>query len=176
MGSKTSARQVMADADVPVVPGTLEPVEDLEELAKLATDMGYPVMLKAAAGGGGKGMRRVDSASELEAAFTAAKSEAQKSFGDAEVYIEKLIVNPRHVEVQVLADAHGEVVHLFERIAAFNVAIKRCLKRRLVPCCPPKLERRWGQSRFRLLRPSPMKEQAPVSFYLRPTELSIFSR
>jgi len=115
MGNKTAARQRMIAAGVPVVPGTAEPLVSVEEAQKIAADVGYPVMLKAAAGGGGKGMRRVDSPEELGDALASARSEASKSFNDDAVYIEKLVVRPRHVEIQVLADAHGHVVHLFER-------------------------------------------------------------
>ena len=115
MGSKTESRARMAAAGVPVVPGTKTALASIEEAREVAASVGYPIMLKAAAGGGGKGMRRVFSADELAGAFSAARSEAASSFGDDAVYIEKLIVEPRHVEVQVLADAHGTVVHLFER-------------------------------------------------------------
>ncbi len=115
MGSKTAARQTMHDAGVPVVPGTREALSDPEEAVVVATEIGFPVMLKAAAGGGGKGMRRVDSEAELADALQAARSEASKSFGDDAVYVEKLIEGPRHIEIQVLADAHGQVVHLLER-------------------------------------------------------------
>ena len=115
MGSKTESRARMAAAGVPVVPGTVEPLRSLEEAITVAAEVGYPVMLKAAAGGGGKGMRRVMSADALPEAWRAARGEALSSFADDAVYIEKLILEPRHVEVQVLADAHGNAVHLFER-------------------------------------------------------------
>jgi acetyl-CoA carboxylase biotin carboxylase subunit len=115
MGSKTESRSRMAAAGVPVVPGTKSALESLEEAHEVAQSVGYPIMLKAAAGGGGKGMRRIFGPDELPSAFAAARSEAASSFGDDAVYIEKLIIEPRHVEVQVLADTHGNVVHLFER-------------------------------------------------------------
>ena len=115
MGSKTESRQHMVNAGVPVVPGTTTPLESVAEALKLAESMGYPVMLKAAAGGGGKGMREVHNSDDLPEAFERARSEALASFGDGDVYIEKRIIRPRHVEVQVLADQHGTVVHLFER-------------------------------------------------------------
>ncbi len=115
MGSKTRARQAMQAAGVPVVPGTSEPLADAAEGRAVADEIGYPVMLKAAAGGGGKGMRLVHSAQELAAALERAQQEALNAFGDASVYIEKAIVGPRHVEVQVLADEHGRVIHLGER-------------------------------------------------------------
>jgi acetyl-CoA carboxylase, biotin carboxylase subunit len=115
MGSKTESRQRMAAAGVPIVPGTTRALASVEEAAQVAEDTGYPVMIKAALGGGGKGMRRVMRAADLPGAFRAARSEALSSFGDDDVYIEKLIMKPRHVEVQVLADSHGNVVHLVER-------------------------------------------------------------
>jgi acetyl-CoA carboxylase biotin carboxylase subunit len=136
MGSKTAARQRMAAAGVPVVPGTLEPLADLAEAAKVARDIGFPVMLKAAAGGGGKGMRRVDRAEDLENALVATQSEAAKSFGDASVYVEKLIVGPRHVEIQVLADGHGNVVHLFERDCSIQRRNQKVVEETPCPVLP----------------------------------------
>ena len=115
MGSKTESRLRMESAGVPVVPGTKEALHSIEQAEEIAQELGFPVMLKASAGGGGKGMRQVDRVEDIANALTAAKSEAASSFGDDSVYIEKRIVGPRHVEVQVLADAHGNTVHLFER-------------------------------------------------------------
>ncbi len=115
MGSKTRARQAMEKAGVPFVPGTSRGAESFEEAEKIAAQIGYPVMLKAAAGGGGKGMRLVQAPEELKSSLEAARSEAERSFGDGEVYIEKAIVNPRHIEVQVLADEHGNTIYLGER-------------------------------------------------------------
>ena len=115
MGSKTEAREMMQAAGVPVVPGTASAVTDVDEALTTAGQVGYPVMLKAAAGGGGKGMRLVDNADALPAALEQAKGEARQAFGDDAVYIEKAIVKPRHIEVQVLADEHGNVIHLGER-------------------------------------------------------------
>jgi len=115
MGDKVSARKAMQAAGVPVVPGTTEPLADEAEAARVAAEIGYPVMLKASAGGGGKGMRAVMTADELGPALRAAQSEARNSFGDDRVYIEKLVQRPRHVEVQVFSDTHGHHLHLFER-------------------------------------------------------------
>ncbi len=115
MGDKIAARQRMAAAGVPVVPGTLEPIRDVDEGRVWADGVGYPVLLKAAAGGGGNGMRQVQSPEDFADAFASASSEAQRSFGNGAVYIERVVLRPRHVEVQVMADAHGNVVHLFER-------------------------------------------------------------
>jgi len=114
MGSKTRARQAMNAAGVPCVPGSTKGLS-LAEAQELAAKIGFPVMIKAAAGGGGKGMRMVRTAAELKPAFETARSEAQRSFNDSEVYLEKLIENPRHIEIQVLGDEHGNVVFLGER-------------------------------------------------------------
>jgi acetyl-CoA carboxylase biotin carboxylase subunit len=115
MGSKTGARQRMHAAGVPVVPGTLEPVRTPSDAIEAAKGVGYPLLIKASAGGGGKGMRLVRAEEELTSAFNLAQSEARKSFGDDAIYLERFIDKPRHVEIQVLADGHGNVVHLFER-------------------------------------------------------------
>ncbi len=115
MGGKMSARKIAIEADVPIVPGTTEPLKGFDEAALTAAEIGYPVMLKASAGGGGKGMRLVADETELANALDAARSEAASSFGDDAVYIEKAIVRPRHIEIQVFSDSHGSHVHLGER-------------------------------------------------------------
>ena len=115
MGGKISARKIAIEAGVPVVPGTTEPLQNFEDAKKVAEEFGFPVMLKASAGGGGKGMRLVESEDDLKNALDAAKSEAQASFGDDAVYVEKAIVRPRHIEIQIFSDTHGNHVHLGER-------------------------------------------------------------
>ncbi len=115
MGEKTEARRRMAAAGVPIVPGTTEPVVDADAAASAAEQVGYPVLLKAAAGGGGKGMRVARSAAEVRARFRQAASEAYKAFGDGAVYVERKLERPRHVEIQVLADRFGNTLHLGER-------------------------------------------------------------
>ncbi len=115
MGSKTAARELMLKSGVPIVPGTTKPITSLKEGIKSAEEIGFPVLLKASAGGGGKGMRNVSSKSEFEDAFEAAKREALKAFGDDSIYIEKFIENPKHIEVQIIGDMHGNYAHLFER-------------------------------------------------------------
>ena len=115
MGDKTEARRRMIAAGVPVVPGTSSPAKDAEEAGKSAKEIGFPVLLKAAAGGGGKGMRVVEKAEDLARAFEAASHEAKNAFGDGSVYLEKYLSGPRHIEIQVLADAHGTTLHLGER-------------------------------------------------------------
>jgi acetyl-CoA carboxylase biotin carboxylase subunit len=115
MGGKISARKIAIDAGVPVVPGTTEPLASYEDAERTANEVGYPIMLKASAGGGGKGMRLVHSPEELRSAYENARSESLASFGDDAVYIEKAVVRPRHIEIQVFSDRHGNHVHLGER-------------------------------------------------------------
>ncbi len=115
MGGKMSARKIAIEAGVPIVPGTTTPLASAEEAAATAAEFGYPVMLKASAGGGGKGMRLVADESELTNAFNTARSEAMASFGDDAIYLEKAIVRPRHIEIQIFSDKHGNHVHLGER-------------------------------------------------------------
>jgi acetyl-CoA carboxylase biotin carboxylase subunit len=115
MGSKTAARQLMSQHNVPIVPGLTEPIRDIKDGLAAAKKTGYPVLMKAAAGGGGKGMRKVSSEEEFYPAFESIRREALKSFADEAVYLEKYIENPRHIEVQIIADKHGNYAHLFER-------------------------------------------------------------
>ena len=115
MGDKTAARTLMEDAGVPMAPGTTDAVADADEGARVASEIGYPVLIKAAAGGGGKGMRIVHQPEAFQRAMEMAQSEAESAFGDGRVFIEKYIEEPRHIEFQILADQHGNTVHLFER-------------------------------------------------------------
>ena len=115
MADKSKAKEVMKKAGVPVVPGSDGAIRNVEEAKKVAKEIGYPVILKAASGGGGRGMRVVESEEEIQNAFLAASSEAESAFGDPTIYMEKFIKNPRHVEVQILGDKHGNVIHLGER-------------------------------------------------------------
>jgi acetyl-CoA carboxylase biotin carboxylase subunit len=115
LGDKTRARQKMAQADVPIVPGIKDPVKDLDDALRIADEIGYPIMFKASAGGGGKGMRLIRSKDEFKAVYDLAKGEALNAFGDDRMYIEKAIEKPRHVEVQIARDKYGTGIHLFER-------------------------------------------------------------
>lgn len=115
MGDKNNARQRMMEANVPVIPGSKDILKTVEEARYMAESIGYPVLIKASNGGGGRGMRRVNEAGELQQAFHSAKSEAMANFGDDAVYMEKFIIEPKHVEVQLMADKHGNVLHLYER-------------------------------------------------------------
>src|SRR5215471_16952287 len=115
LGDKTAARRLAACAGVPVLPGTEKPVKSAAEAKKIATEIGYPVIVKAAMGGGGRGMRVVREESELEARIEEAQGEAKSAFGDASVFLEKFLPRARHIEVQILADQHGNLLHLYER-------------------------------------------------------------
>ncbi|MCC3860095.1 acetyl-CoA carboxylase biotin carboxylase subunit [Pseudemcibacter aquimaris] len=115
MGDKISAKEAVKNAGIPVVPGSEGEINTYEDAAPIAADMGYPVIVKAAAGGGGRGMKIVQSADELEVAVTSCQREAEAAFGDGTVYLEKFLTTPRHIEIQILADTHGNVVHLGER-------------------------------------------------------------
>jgi acetyl-CoA carboxylase biotin carboxylase subunit len=151
MGEKTSARREAVAAGVPVVPGTLAPVGD-EAAPGEAEKIGYPVMLKAAAGGGGKGLRLVAAPAELRSALARARSEAGGAFGDDRVYVEKAIVRPRHVEIQVLGDHHGNAVHLFERECSVQRRHQKVVEESPSPLLTPELRRRMGELALALVR------------------------
>lgn len=143
MGSKTRARQAMQAAGVPFVPGSSRGLT-VAEARQLAPQIGYPVMIKAAAGGGGKGMRLVHTAPELQSAFETAQSEALRAFNDGEVYLEKYIQNPRHIEIQVLADEHGNVVYLGERECSVQRRHQKVIEEAPSPVVDPDLRARMG--------------------------------
>jgi acetyl-CoA carboxylase biotin carboxylase subunit len=149
MGSKTRARQNMKRAGVPFVPGS-ERGLDLDAAERLAEQIGYPVMLKAAAGGGGKGMRMVSSRDELRSAYENARSEAQRAFGDNEVYIEKFIVNPRHIEMQIFGDEHGNVVYLGERECSVQRRHQKVLEEAPSSIVDEDMRRRMGEIAVRV--------------------------
>jgi acetyl-CoA/propionyl-CoA carboxylase, biotin carboxylase, biotin carboxyl carrier protein len=144
MGSKTRARQAMQAAGVPIIPGTTEPVESVAELRELGESIGYPLLIKAAAGGGGKGMEIVESPDQAERAFETARRQGQSYFADPNVYVEKLIVDPRHVEVQVLADAHGNVIHLGERDCTIQRRHQKLIEETPSPAVDDELRARIG--------------------------------
>ena len=145
MGSKTAARELMQRAGVPIVPGTTDPVESVEEVVRVGEEYGWPVAIKASAGGGGKGFKVVGSADEAERGFLSARREGEAYFSDATVYVEKYIEDPRHVEVQVLADAHGNVVHLGERDCTIQRRHQKLIEETPSPAVGPELRERIGQ-------------------------------
>jgi acetyl-CoA/propionyl-CoA carboxylase, biotin carboxylase, biotin carboxyl carrier protein len=146
MGSKTRARELMREAGVPIVPGTTDPVDTVEDARRVIEEsVGYPVAIKAAGGGGGKGFRVAGSEDELEKAFEGAAREGEKFFSDATVYVERYLPDPRHVEVQVLADAHGNVIHLFERDCSVQRRHQKLIEESPAPAVDPELRERIGK-------------------------------
>ena len=146
MGSKTRARELMPKAGVPIVPGTTEPVETIEDARKvIAETIGYPVAVKAAGGGGGKGFRVALTEDKLEEAFEGAAREGEKFFGDATVYLERYLPDPRHVEVQVLADSHGNVIHLGERDCSLQRRHQKLIEEAPAPAVDDELRARIGK-------------------------------
>ncbi|HEY0416979.1 MAG TPA: acetyl-CoA carboxylase biotin carboxylase subunit [Gaiellaceae bacterium] len=144
MGSKTRARAAMQAAGVPIIPGTTDPVGSAEEVVALGEQVGYPLLIKAAAGGGGKGMKTVYSADEAAAAFESARREGQAYFADSSVYVERYLENPRHVEVQVLADGHGNVIHLGERDCTIQRRHQKLVEETPSPAVSDELRARIG--------------------------------
>jgi 3-methylcrotonyl-CoA carboxylase alpha subunit len=146
MGSKSAAKTLMERAGVPLVPGYHGEAQDLPTLAAAAEQIGYPVLIKASAGGGGKGMRIVERASELEAAIGGAKREALASFGDDQVLVEKYLTRPRHIEIQVFADTHGQAVSLFERDCSIQRRHQKVLEEAPAPGMAPERRRRMSEA------------------------------
>ena len=152
MGSKTSARKAAISAAVEVVPGTVEALTSFAEASAVAEKFGYPVMLKASAGGGGKGMRLVSSPAELRSAFETAQSEAASAFGDSALYLEKAIERPRHIEIQVFADNHGNVVHLGERECSIQRRHQKVVEECPSPINDSTLRERMGAAAVKIAR------------------------
>lgn len=164
MGSKTRARQQMQKAGVPFVPGTSSGVKSLAEACEVASQIGYPIMLKAAAGGGGKGMRLVAGEAEMASALDSARSEAQRAFGDDEVYLEKAITNPRHIEMQILADEHGNCVHLGERECSIQRRHQKVLEESPSPAIKPEMRRRMGETAVRAAQAAGYANAGTIEF------------
>jgi acetyl-CoA carboxylase, biotin carboxylase subunit len=163
MGSKTRARQNMKKAGVPFVPGSEKGME-YEATERMAAEIGYPVMLKAAAGGGGKGMRLVHKPEDLRSAFENARSESKRAFGDDEVYIEKAIINPRHVEMQVFGDEHGNVVYLGERECSVQRRHQKVLEESPSPIVDADMRRRMGEIAVRVAEAAGYQNAGTVEF------------
>ncbi len=164
MGSKTRARQAMERVGVPFVPGTSRGLESVAQAEEVAARIGYPVMLKAAAGGGGKGMRLVHASEELKSALEGARSEAERSFGDSEVYIEKAIINPRHIEMQVLADEHHNTVYLGERECSLQRRHQKVVEEAPSPIVDADMRRRMGEVAVRVAQAAGYTNAGTVEF------------
>jgi acetyl-CoA carboxylase biotin carboxylase subunit len=170
LGSKTRARTAADRAHVPRTPGSVRGLDSAEEALRLAKEIGYPVMLKAAAGGGGKGMRAIQSPDELPSAFLSASDEAARAFGSGEVYLEKLIEQPRHIEIQLLADQHGHVVYLGERECSVQRRHQKVIEEAPSAVVGSELRRRMGEAACRLAREAGYTNAGTVEFLVDETE------
>src|SRR4030095_3463854 len=164
MGSKTSARQIAKQAGAPVVPGTVSTLDSVEEAERVAGEVVYPVMLKAASGGGGKGMRLVRSAGEIASAFSLASSEAASSFYDPSVFIEKFIEAPRHIEIQLIADSFGNIVYLGERECSLQRRHQKVLEECPSPIVDADLRRRMGEAAIAIARAAGYQNAGTIEF------------
>ncbi len=166
MGDKAKARQTAADAGVPVLPGSRDPLGGVEEAARQAARVGFPVILKAAAGGGGRGMRIVHQAAALEHQFNTASEEAMKAFGDGSIYLERYLVEPRHIEFQILGDRRGRVVHLGERECSIQRRHQKLIEEAPSPALTPGLRHEMGEAAVELARSVDYENAGTVEFLL----------
>jgi acetyl-CoA carboxylase, biotin carboxylase subunit len=164
MGEKTSARRAAVAAGVPVVPGSLEPLGGAEDVRREAERLGFPVLLKAAAGGGGKGLRLVATPGEIEGALARARSEAGSAFGDDRVYVEQALVRPRHIEIQVLSDHHGNAVHIFERECSVQRRHQKLIEESPSPFVTPDLREHMGDMALALVRRVGYRNAGTIEF------------
>ncbi len=166
MGNKERARKLMEKADVPIVPGSREEIEDIAHAEKIAGEVGYPVMLKAAAGGGGKGMRLVEKPDSLARSFSLTRNEAEKAFSNPQLYLEKYISRPRHVEVQVLADNFANIIHLGERDCSIQRRHQKLIEEAPCPVLDENLREKMGQAAVRAARAVNYTGAGTVEFLL----------
>src|SRR6202045_733739 len=164
LGSKTAGRQLARRSDVPIVPGTNDPIEKPDDAYALAASMGFPVLRKAVAGGGGKGMRLVLSGTEFASAYRDASSEAMNAFGDPRLYLEKYLEKPRHIEIQILADSHGRVVSLGERECSVQRRHQKVIEEAPSPVVTPELRKKMGEAAVRLARAGQYTNAGTVEF------------
>ncbi len=164
LGEKTAARQLAARAGVPMVAGTTDAIESLSDARNIANGLGYPVLLKAVSGGGGKGMRMVPAEPEMAAAWRDASSEALNAFGDARLYLEKYVNKPRHIEIQIFADAHGHIVYLGERECSVQRRHQKVIEESPSPIMTPELRRAMGEAAVRMAREAGYTNAGTVEF------------
>ncbi|MBL7859534.1 MAG: acetyl-CoA carboxylase biotin carboxylase subunit [Cyclobacteriaceae bacterium] len=164
MGSKLAAKAAVAKFDVPLVPGTSEPISDIPAAKKLAREIGYPILIKASAGGGGKGMRIVNAESDFENQMERAVSEAKSAFGDGSVFIEKYVTQPRHIEFQIFGDQHGNVVHLFERECSIQRRHQKVIEEAPSSILTPELRAKMGAAAVNVARAANYYNAGTVEF------------
>ncbi len=164
MGSKIGAKQAVSKFNVPLVPGTQEALRDVAEAKKIANGIGYPVLVKASAGGGGKGMRVVNNESEFEEAIRLAQSEALTSFGDDSVFIEKYVGSPKHIEIQILGDQHGNIVYLFERECSIQRRHQKLIEEAPSSCLTPEVRKQMGEAAVNVAKASNYYGAGTVEF------------
>jgi len=174
LGNKTVARRIMLEAGVPVIPGMMTPSSDHQVLIAEAEKIGYPVIIKAEAGGGGKGMRIVADQASLEESFFSCQSEAEKAFGNGTLYLEKHLQNPRHIEFQILADHHGNVVHLFERECSIQRRHQKIIEETPSSMMTPELRQRMGQAAVAAAKASGYRNAGTVEFLVNQEGLFYF--
>ena len=164
MGIKTLARNLMSKAGVPITPGAKEDISDDNELEKIALEIGYPVMLKASAGGGGKGMRLVKTPEDMKSSIRATRSEAATAFGDSAIYIEKFVENPRHIEVQILADKYGNTIHLNERECSIQRRHQKVIEESPSPIVSPEMRVKMGKAAIKAAKAAGYYSAGTVEF------------
>jgi acetyl-CoA carboxylase biotin carboxylase subunit len=164
LGSKTNAKKIAVDAKVPTVPGTVNSLKDFTEAKDIAKKIGYPVLIKASAGGGGKGMRIVLTENELESMFRMAQNEARSSFGDDSVFIEKYILAPRHIEFQILADEHGSVIHLGERECSMQRRLQKVIEETPSTIIDDELRQKMGDCAVKLAKEASYSNAGTIEF------------
>jgi acetyl-CoA carboxylase, biotin carboxylase subunit len=164
MGSKVEARRATSKFGVPIVPGTVDPITDDKEAEKIAASIGYPIMLKASAGGGGKGLRFVRNETELQSALRDARSEAKSAFGNDAVYVEKFVERPRHIEIQVLADQHGNSVYIGERECSIQRRHQKVIEECPSPIMTPDLRSRMGEAALNVVKAAHYYNAGTVEF------------
>jgi propionyl-CoA carboxylase alpha chain len=166
MGSKLAAKAAVAKFNVPLVPGTAEPISDIAKAKKVAGEIGYPILIKASAGGGGKGMRIVENAKEFEEQMDRAVSEATSAFGDGSVFIEKYVTQPRHIEFQILGDQHGNVVHLFERECSIQRRHQKVVEEAPSSVLTPELRKKMGEAAVNAAKAAHYYNAGTIEFIL----------
>jgi pyruvate carboxylase subunit A len=166
MGSKLAAKKAVKGYNIPMVPGTEEPITDIPEAKKIAKEIGFPILIKASAGGGGKGMRVVEKEAEFESQMNRAISEAISAFGDGSVFIEKYVTSPRHIEIQIMADAHGNVVHLFERECSIQRRHQKVIEEAPSAVLTPELRKIMGEAAIKVAKSCDYMGAGTVEFLL----------